>query len=242
MHPLLRRGRALLRGTTLDITRFTAASHPLARRMRLFEDHGVDLLFDIGANVGQYATEMRDLGYRGWIVSYEPLASAFRELAQIAGRDREGKWRAVPTGLGPAAGQATLHVAGNSQSSSLLPMLAQHIKSAPESAVVGTETVTLQTLASALDGCRDLGRRPFVKIDAQGYERKIVESGGAELARVVGVQVEMSLVPLYEGESLMTEMIGYLESLGFVPMSLEPGYVDPQTGRLLQVDGVFFRS
>lgn len=240
MHPLLRRARALLRGTTLDVTRFTAASHPLARRMRLFEDHGVDLLFDIGANVGQYATEMRDLGYRGWIVSYEPLASAYRELAATAARD--SKWKAFHAGLGPQPGQATLHVAGNSQSSSLLPMLAQHVRSAPESVVVGTETVTLQTLASALDGGLDLGTRPFVKVDAQGYDRRVIESGGAELARVVGVQVEMSLVPLYEGEALMTEMIGYLESLGFVPMSLEPGYVDPQTGRLLQVDGVFFRS
>jgi FkbM family methyltransferase len=242
MHPLLRRARSLLRETSFDVMRFTSASHPLARRKQLFERHAIDVLLDVGANAGQYATEMRDLGYRGWIVSFEPLASAFRELAEIAKRDREAKWRAVPIGLGPAAGQATLHVAGNSLSSSLLPMLAQHVQSAPESAVVGTETVTLQTLASALDSCRDLGTRPFVKIDAQGYERKIVESGGDALERVVGLQLEMSLVPLYEGESLMTEIITYLETVGFVPMSLEPGYTDPQTGRMLQVDGVFFRS
>lgn len=239
MHPLLRRARSLLRGTTFDVARFTPATHPLARRMRLFEGHGVDLLFDIGANVGQYATEMRDLGYRGWIVSYEPLASAFCELDGAAAR--EAMWKTVHRGLGSHAGPAVLHVAGNSQSSSLLPMLNLHVRSAPESAVIGTETVTIETLAMALDEHAALGKRPFVKIDAQGYERKILESGGAALERVSGLQLEMSLVPLYEGESLMTEIIGYVESLGFVPMSLEPGYTDPGTGRLLQVDGVFFR-
>jgi len=240
MHPLLRRARALLRSTTIDVTRFTAATHPLARRMRLLSDHQIDVVFDVGANTGQYATELRDLGYRGWIVSYEPLAAAHRELAATASRDAH--WKAIHAGLGPDPGPATIHVAGNSQSSSLLPMLDAHLASAPESAVIGTETITLQTLAQALDEHASLGARPFVKIDAQGYEQRILASGGSALARVIGVQLEMSLVPLYDGEALMPTLLADLERLGFVPMSLEPGYADPRTGRLLQVDGVFFRG
>src|SRR5688500_3901893 len=102
MHPLLRRARAKVReALTIDVTRFTAALHPLARRKRLFDGHEIDLLFDVGANVGQYATEMRDLGYTGWIVSYEPLSSAFRELEPLAARD--GKWKTIRAGLGPRA-------------------------------------------------------------------------------------------------------------------------------------------
>lgn len=230
----------MLRGATVDVTRFTAGSHPLARRMRLLADHHVDVLLDVGANVGQYALQMRDLGYEGWLVSYEPLASAFRELARRAVRDP--KWQVVQAGLGPIAGPAVLHVAANSQSSSLLPMLDLHVQSAPESAPIGTETVQLQTLATALDEHAPQGCAPFVKIDAQGYELKIIESGAAALDRVRGLQLEMSLVPLYDGEAVMTELIAYLSSLGFTLMSLEPGYADPRTGRLLQVDGIFFRS
>ncbi len=239
MHPLLRRARSLLRGATLDVTRYTAATHPLARRMRLLADHGIDLVFDVGANTGQYALQLRDLGYRGWIVSYEPLAAAYAELS--AHVERDGRWRAVPAGLGPVAGPAELHVAANSQSSSLLPMLDLHREAAPESAFVGTETITLQTLEMALDTFGDLGR-PFVKIDAQGYEKPIVDSAGEAIDRVVGLQLEMSLAPLYAGEAVMTEMIGDLAKRGFQLMSLEPGYADPRTGRLLQVDGVFFRT
>ncbi|HLL22914.1 MAG TPA: FkbM family methyltransferase [Kofleriaceae bacterium] len=239
MHPLLRRARALLRdATTIDVARFTPASHPLARRKRLLDTHGIDLVFDVGANLGQYATEIRDLGYAGWIISYEPLSSAFAELERAAARDP--KWRAVKQGLGPHAGTATLNIAGNSQSSSVLPMLEAHVAAAPESQFVGTETIELQTLARALDAHGDLGTRVFVKIDAQGYERAILES--APLERVTGMQLEMSLVPLYAGETLMSDMLALLEQRGFVVMSLEPGYSDPRTGRLLQVDGVFFRE
>jgi FkbM family methyltransferase len=240
MHPFLRRARSLLRGATIDFARFTPASHPLARRMRLLAHHRVDVVLDVGANVGQYALQMRDLGYTGWLVSYEPLASAYVELARHAASD--DKWRVVHAGLGPTAGPATINIAANSQSSSLLPMLDAHAQVAPESAFVGTEAITLQTLASALAESDAPGARPFVKIDAQGYERPILESAGAALERVVGLQLEMSLIPLYEGEAVMTEMLQYLETLGFVVMSLEPGYADAKTGRLLQVDGVFFRT
>jgi FkbM family methyltransferase len=239
-HPLVRRARSLLRGTTFDFGRFSVATHPLARRQRLIANHGIDLLFDIGANIGQYALEMRDLGYTGWLVSYEPLSTAFRELDKRAARDP--KWKTVRAGLGREPGTAVLHVAANSQSSSLLPMLDQHVQSAPESRTIGTETVTIETLATVLAEHAELGKRPFVKIDAQGFERQILEGAGSALAGVVGLQLEMSLVPLYEGESLMSDMLAYLQALGFELMSLESGYTDPQTGRMLQLDGIFFRS
>jgi FkbM family methyltransferase len=227
----------MLRGATLDVTRYTPATHPLARRKRLLDVHGIDVVFDIGANVGQYATELRDLGYAGWIVSYEPLSSAYRELEQRAARD--DKWRLVRAGLGPRDGELTLNIAGNSQSSSVLPMLDAHARAAPESKYVGTETIRVQTLARALAE-HAVGSRPFVKLDVQGYERTILDA--APLEQVVGIQLEMSIVPLYQGEATMTEMIAFLTSRGFALASLEPGYSDPETARLLQVDGIFFNS
>jgi len=215
--------------------------NPLARRERLFSAHHVDLLIDVGANAGQYALQMRDVvGYKGWIVSFEPLSSAFHQLSRRAVQD--GKWKAVNAALGPSPGSAVLNVSANSLSSSLLPILDLHLRSAPEAVPIGTEIVLVQTLAAALDSHEHLGERPFVKIDAQGYERSILDSGGPGLERVVGVQLEMSLVPLYQGEALLIDMIAYLDGLGFTLMSLEPGYADRNTGRMLQADGVFFRE
>jgi hypothetical protein len=52
----------------------------------------------------------------------------------------------------------------------------------------------------------------------------------------------MSLVPLYRGETLFTEMIAMLTQVGFTLMAVEPDFSDPTTGQLLQLDGVFFRT
>jgi FkbM family methyltransferase len=236
----VQRVRSALRRVSLDVMKFDAGTHPLARRMRLLEAYGIDLVLDVGANVGQYASELRSLGYRGRIVSFEPLSGAFAILQQRAARDE--RWTAVHAGLGAAAGKAIINIAGNSQSSSLLPMLETHVRAAPESAYVGTEEITLDTLASALEKHATPPVRALVKIDAQGYERKILDAGGPAFDRVVGAQLEMSLTPLYQGEFLIAPMIEYMAARGMQLMSIEPGYADPENGRLLQADGLFFRS
>jgi FkbM family methyltransferase len=232
--------RRTMRRATLDVVRFHPRSHPLARRLHLLERHGIDVVFDVGANIGQYALELRQLGYRGRIVSFEPLSQAFAALRRASAGDRA--WEVERIGLGDRAGSARLHVAGNSVSSSLLPMLDAHVRSAPASAYVGSEEITVDTLAGA--SARHLRRdeRLFVKIDAQGYEKRILDGAGAALARVVGLQLEMSIVPLYEGETLLASMLAELEARGYTLMSLEPGYGDPESGQLLQVDGIFFRT
>jgi FkbM family methyltransferase len=238
---LLSMVRRTVRRATLDVVRFHPRSHPLARRMHLLGRHGIDVVFDVGANSGQYARELRQLGYRGRMVSFEPLAAAFATLRAHSAADR--RWQVEQLALGDVPGRAHINVAGNSVSSSLLPMLETHARSAPASAYVGTEEIAVDTLAAAI--ARHLARvdeRLFVKIDAQGYEQRILDGAGAALARVVGLQLEMSLVPLYEGETLLAPMVERLAARGFTLMSLEPGYGDPESGQLLQVDGLFFRA
>jgi FkbM family methyltransferase len=237
---LFSRIRGAVRKTTFDVVRFNVSSHPLARRMRLFERHGIDLVLDVGANAGQYATQLRELGYRGRIVSFEPLSQPFAQLRRLA--EEDGRWEAVRIGLAEKPGSARINLAANSVSSSLLPMLGAHLAAAPQSAYVGTEEITLDTLERAIPAHVGDGERPLLKIDAQGYERHILDGAGSQLARIAGIQLEMSLVPLYEGELLIEEMIALLKQRGFTLMSLEPGYVDLAAGQMLQSDGVFFRS
>jgi len=232
--------RTALHRAGLDLVRSLEPSDLLRRRMDLIGSHGIGVLFDVGANAGQYATTLRALGYQGRIVSFEPAGEAFRLLARAAAHDSD--WTAVNLGLGEGEGEATLHVSANSQSSSLLDMLPAHVAAAPESAYVRRESVGLTTLASAVDAYTRPDDRLFVKIDTQGSERQVLRGGASKLDRVTGLQLELSMVPLYEGQPLMEEMVVELRGLGFVPMSLEPDFFHPQTGQLLQADGVFFRE
>jgi hypothetical protein len=67
---------------------------------------------------------------------------------------------------------------------------------------------------------------------------------GAErfLRRVSGIQIELSLVPLYDGQLLFHPMLKDLEDRGFDLWALVPAFVDPATSRLLQLDATLFRN
>jgi FkbM family methyltransferase len=207
--------------------------------LRLLRRFAVDVVLDVGANAGQFGRHLRAMGYRGQLVSFEPLAQPFRRLqfntATIS------NWRAVQLALGEVDETRSIHVAGNSQSSSFLEMLPQHLAAAPKSAYVGTESVTVCRLDSVIDQYCAAGERVFLKIDTQGFEAAVLRGARQSLTRCMGVQLEMSIAPLYQGELLLPELIGEMAKQGFALMDLKPGFFDPRTGELLQLDGLFFR-
>jgi FkbM family methyltransferase len=209
--------------------------HALLRRQQ------VDLVIDVGANDGGYGRYIRDGGYTGSILSFEPLPDAHSSLDVCAKRDPA--WTVAPrVALGAESGIAQINVAGNSKSSSLLPMLDQHINAAPHSATVGSTAVAVNRLDDINLPVLTSAKRPFLKIDTQGYEMPVLMGAEATLERCVGVQLEMSLVPLYGGQELYPKLIAFLSENGFDLWGVLPGFVDPDSGRLLQMDGVFFRS
>ena len=106
---------------------------------------------------------------------------------------------------------------------------------------IGREEVLLRKIDSIIDYYSDPGDRLFLKIDTQGYEKNVMGGACASLNRILGVQMELSLVPLYEGEALLGEMIGFMSERGYSLMSLEPGSVIKDKGQMIQVEGIFFR-
>ena len=210
------------------------------RRMKLWDHFGVDLVLDVGADTGEYVQTIRRHGYAGRVVSFEPLSSAFALLRQSAAGDPH--WETVNVALGDHDGRATIHIAGNSHSSSLRPMLGAHLEAAPRSVYVGTEEVRVRRLDTVFDEYRRGARRVYLKVDTQGWEREVLAGGDRVLEQIGGLQLEMSLVPLYGGQTLFADLLELVTRRGFTLMSLEPGFADERTGQLLQVDGVFFRA
>jgi FkbM family methyltransferase len=224
----------------IEAHRFHPDTSPLARLMAALHTFDIDLVIDIGANDGQFAKELRAGGYSGRIVSFEPLTAAHRRLLRESNSD--SAWHVHPRcALGDRLDEIELNIAGNSVSSSIMPMLAAHSSAAPDSAYHGHESAPLITLDSVAPHYIEGAHAPFLKIDTQGYEWQVLDGAQATLPRVRGIQMELSLVPLYEGQRLWRECIERLEAEGFVLWALEPVFVDPATGRTLQWDGLFFR-
>jgi FkbM family methyltransferase len=222
-----------------EILRYPRLSEAHRSLAGLLQKEQINLVLDVGANVGQFVADLRAVGYGGRIVSFEPLSSAHAELCMLA--EGDPNWTiADRTAIGSETGAVDIHISGNSMSSSILEMLSSHSDAAPESSYVSVESVSVRRLD---DLCTLAPTdRVLVKIDVQGFERQVVEGARRVLANSRAVISEISLVPLYEGQILAKDMWDLLAVQGFVPWSLEPCFRHPETGRLLQLDGVFVRS
>ncbi len=203
--------------------------------------YGVDVVLDVGANEGQFGRYLRETGYRGRIVSFEPLPEAFVALERRAARD--GAWTAVNAGLGSEERTATIHVSRSTVYSSILPPLPALERFAGEAVEDERQReIALRTLDAELPRHVRDGEKVFLKIDTQGYEREVIAGARESLSRIVGAQLELSLTPLYAGESPLAELVTTLERSGLRMVLFEPVTYDPSRGTLLQIDGIFFRS
>jgi len=237
MTPLQRIARRL----GYDLAPRRTARSPDAQLAAVLERFSVSCVLDVGANVGQYALRLRAVGYAGRIVSFEPLPEAHAELTRRAAADPA--WQvAPPMALGASNGEVEIDVSAESDMSSVLPQSALLRQVSPSSAVVRKETVPLCRLDQVAGPYLRPDERVFLKLDTQGYEAEVLAGAGRLLERIAGIQLEMSLVPLYEGERDFRRLLDDLAALGFAPYLFLPGYFEHKLARQLQVDGVFMRT
>ena len=219
---------------------YSIYNDPAALRMSLLSSNEIDVVFDIGANEGQFGRQMRHDGYKGRIISFEPVAEVYEKLV-VNARD-DARWETVNCALGSYDGKAEMNVAMNTVSSSLLNMLPRHLEGAPQSRYVRREQICVRRIDSIIDNYLKSGERLYAKIDTQGFEGAVIEGGENSLNRICGIELEMSLVPLYEGEMLIGGMIDLLSKKKYALVSIKPVYRDVSTHELLQVDGIFFQQ
>lgn len=202
----------------------------------------IDCILDVGANKGQFATEMRASGVKAKMISFEPLADAHAILVEKAQSDP--KWEVAPRmAIGDKKGEVEFYIAGNSVSSSILEMAKLHEVAAPGSKQAIVERVAVSTLdAERRSNASWGGNRFLLKIDTQGYEPQVIEGALDLLADVVALQCEVSLVELYKGQMLYAEFVPWVLSLGYEIYRIEPGFSDRQTGQNFQVDITFVRK
>lgn len=235
MEQLIKR---LFRFFGLEIMKFSTSS--LNRRLKLISNYQIDHILDVGANKGQYALNLFASNFIGKISSFEPLSSAYSILYQKASSNP--MWKTYRYALGEKNMQSEINVSENSVSSSLLEMLPQHIKSEPESQYVAKEMIDVKTLDNIWSEIIVASDRVFLKIDTQGFEKFVLKGAEQNLDKIILVQMELSIIPLYKGEGMFYEMVQFMKDKNFTLVSLEDGFTDQQTGHLLQIDGIFLNN
>jgi FkbM family methyltransferase len=221
--------RRLLRRLDLDIVRtHTTYEGHLARLLKALN---VNLAFDVGAHYGEFATLLRDVGYGGRIVSFEPAPDSFRRLSAAMSRDR--RWQGQSIALGASAGVNELHITSASdQSSFLLPSSQSRAVFGEATAIVRNQPVTVARLDDLIDSllhdCEEFPRI-FLKLDTQGYDWEVVKGGPLTINRyVVGMQTELAATALYEDQPRFPQSAQAFLDLGFEATGLYAVSRDPK--------------
>ncbi len=220
---------------------FTNPSENIQNLVKLLKKFKINKVLDIGANTGQYAESLFNNGYDGKIVSFEPLTVAYNILSQKKNKYRH--WEiAERCALGEQDKEIFINISKNLFSSSILPMLKTHSDFAPESRYISTEKVQMFKLDTICPKYIQQDDVTFLKMDVQGYEKYVLMGSEKILKQIKGIQLECSLLPLYEGEMLFIDQIKNIENKGYTLYDIIPGFRDSASGRLLQVDCIFFKN
>jgi FkbM family methyltransferase len=219
-----------------EVRQYTPLRSLAAAREALLTN--VDVVLDVGANAGQYGAMLREGGFRGRLVSLEPVAEAYAELERRAAAD--GAWEAVRVAASDRDGEITLNVTGDSRSSSVLPRN-ERFAGKPGWEPRESRRVTARRLDGLIGELLRPEEHAYLKLDIQGYERHVLDGAGDALARFQGLELELSVTPLYEGQPSLAEMLPLLAERGFRPVCIEPILLDDD-GLLMELDGVFARA
>jgi len=183
----------------------------------------VDCVFDVGANIGQYAQKLREIGFQGRIISFEPVPEAAAALARLARTDN--LWDVRVLALDSTRREVDFNVMEGNQFSSL-----HEPDHSSTDAFIGVNKVTrqlsieTQTLAELFPALQDeFGfERPFLKMDTQGNDVAVVKGAGQCARQFVGLQSELAMTTLYAGTHDYHQALEYYKSLGFKLSGLIP--------------------
>lgn len=198
---------------------------------------GVEQVYDVGANSGQFALGLRHAGFRGRIVSFEPLPEAFATLDALAGTDPA--WVTRRIALGDMDGDFLIRVAGAKGAASsfmrLTPLAGRITNLESEREI----TVAMHRLDDEVAADTAFAGKPaMLKLDVQGFERNVLDGGRQSLGKFSLLLLEASLFRLYDGELLFAELIELAGGFGLRPVAIFNEFTSP-LGVTLQADILF---
>lgn len=195
--------------------------------------HQFKTIIDIGANDGAFGAYLQRYFEVERVIAFEPQAKHRPEL--------ESRGFEVHTvAVSDKSGTASLSVTHSDAASSLLPVAdVTRDEWGDLVSVVGTEEVRIEPLDDCIGG--NFEDDLLIKIDAQGYEPEIIDGGNATFRRTACVLVEVSFLPIYEGQGLFNDVHQRLDRLGLRLSGFRSQHDSAADGRPLFAHAVYER-
>ena len=209
--------------------------------IELIKQHKIDLILDVGANFGQFGTDMRNMGYLGQIISFEPVNKCYQRLSSIA----DDKWQIENFALGDKNSKEEINISNKTVFSSILDVneigksnFSNSIK------VVGKQNTLVKKLDDIINELvNNLNkRRIFLKIDTQGYDNRVIRGSLQTLEHVKILQTEISCKGIYMDTPSVSQRLEELLNLGFSITGIFPISRDKNTMEILEFNCLLIRS
>jgi FkbM family methyltransferase len=207
----------------------------------LIKDNNINLVLDVGANVGQFSLDLRKAGYEGKIISFEPIRECYEHLFSIA----DNNWQIMNYALGDTESTQDINVSKKSVFSSILET-SNFGKTQFSESIETIEKQSIQVykldkiLPNIIDNFENI--KIFMKLDTQGYDTKVLNGATKTLNCVYALQTEVSCKAIYKDTPAHHETLKYLSDLGFNITGVFPLSHDDQSMELLEFDCVLTKA
>ncbi len=209
----------------------------LRRPIDVLRSRQIDLVLDVGANVGQYASAIRRAGYANEIISFEPVKACYDALQ--ARTEKDALWEVRHAAVGSEDGTACINVSDETTYSSLCEPSSDVIAFDKRAATGRSEEVPICKI-DTIYMFEDL--RVYLKIDTQGFEREVLLGAKQTLPKISAVQVEVGTMQLYEGQPSYLEVCRLMHESRFSVALARSSEHYAADGRLLDMDFVFIND
>lgn len=216
--------------------------HPIEYRSRwpdlaMFHLSKKDVVFDVGANVGEFTECV--LAFQPWAIvhAFEPISEVFAVL-QRKFKDYSGIY-CKQFAFGSESGQQPINVSSYAQASSFLEngrVLNDRVYGI-DFTPVKTETVRVKTAAGYARAC-GVDRIKLLKLDVQGYELEVLKGAEPILDRMEFIYTEAQFQELYKKGPMFDEVYEFLNKRGFELARMTSFRADDD-GRLMECDMIF---
>ena len=198
----------------------------------LFETFQIDLILDVGANVGQTYDSFRWAGFNGPICSFEPNPEMFKVLEKKAGVS----WQRLPYALSSQSGQLKFFIANNDNVCGLQVPVAGPYR------VVNEITVPSWRLDELWKKEGFGAKNVFLKIDAEGHDLEVVKGASGIIDRIPLIMAEVSSLPRFQGEPPLHEFVNFMAQLGFRVCRVDKNSFNRVAGIDTALDIIFAKS
>ena len=212
----------------------------ILQTIELIRQHEIDLVLDVGANLGQFATDIRSAGYSNQIISFEPVNQCYKHLISIT----DDAWQVENFALGDKNSKKEINISNKTVYSSILDVNEFGESNFSDSIkVIDKQDIQVKKLDDIIQKlvCNLGKKKIFLKLDTQGYDNRVIHGGLETLKHVQILQTEISCKGIYKDTPSLTERLEELLSIGFNIVGIFPISRDKNTMEILEFDCLFIR-